>query len=764
MVLTVFLISVMTVSAFTVDATIVAQGGNQYSDTTLSCRYTLSGNAGTYDSVTTKWFKNNAEQTAYNDQKTNIADGLYTIAGPSGITQIDPFDQWHCKVTAVAGADTVEDSAVPFLIKNYAPTLDFTPLGTLSFMEDSSTSSVALMGFASDKDLTQAEKATGLTFSVVYKDASKVDCSVTSDGTLSYTPAPNYYGSAKCTLQVKDAQSYPAQADVNFNVINAPDQFTITPIADQVGKIGQLFSYEVTVTNPDKSSVSYSLLNQPAGMVISKITDEKAKITFTPAAAGAFPGITVKASTGGFDYYEDFKLTVTEKTAPTFNTISDQKVTADSKWSLNLGSFVSNVDNVPVVFSIESKAPTTLIPAQMVMSTDSAVYTNNKLEWTPTVANIGTYYFTVKAKYTLSGQETTVSRDLKLRVGKESCIVINDIDASVGTSDEEMDSDSGVNKEGGSVDVKPGEKLNINVELKNICEEEDDKDFKHTVEDINVEVTLDEIGSEDEQDKDKDYKDLDVGDKDNQDFLFTIAEDADKGTYTLTIEASGSDEDTGDFYEIDPVTIDVMVDKEDHDLNFKTFTLNPTSLSCTKNTQLTVKLVNVGDKDEDDIELVVSSDELNLEEIEFIDELQEGDADDEDSYFKKTYSINVPSSVKTGTYVITGKAYYDNDDEVETASAVLTVVPCGPSTDSEEEEEEVVVEDEEGQKDVVEIVTTAAPITSSTQTATATPVTNDDVVVQDSFFESDLYVGLLIAAIVVVLLVIIGLVVAISRR
>ena len=42
MVLTVFLISVMTVSAFTVDATIVAQGGNQYSDTTLSCRYTLS--------------------------------------------------------------------------------------------------------------------------------------------------------------------------------------------------------------------------------------------------------------------------------------------------------------------------------------------------------------------------------------------------------------------------------------------------------------------------------------------------------------------------------------------------------------------------------------------------------------------------------------------------------------------------------------------------------------------------------------------------
>ena len=190
------------------------------------------------------------------------------------------------------------------------------------------------------------------------------------------------------------------------------------------------------------------------------------------------------------------------------------------------------------------------------------------------------------------------------------------------------------------------------------------------------------------------------------------------------------------------------------------FSLNPSTASCTFNTQLAVKLVNIGDNDEDDIELVISNSELNIEEIELIDRLEEGDSDDDDTYFKKTYNLQIPSDANLGSYVLTGKVYYDDGDEDEAISAILNVVGCGGSSTATG----TTVDLDDEQEETVEVITTAAPITSTSQTATATTDSTDDEVEQDSFFDSGVYVGFLIAAIVIVLLVIVGLVVAIGRK
>src|SRR3989338_4235730 len=374
--------------------------------------------------------------------------------------------------------------------------------------------------------------------------------------------------------------------------------------------------------------------------------------------------------------------------------------------------------------------------------------------------------YTVKVTGTYNGVGSPIEKTFTLTVKEHSCLVIKDIDAKKGQDG--TDSESGVDQNGGTIDeVEPGDKLKIDIELENVCKEETDND--HDINDIELTVTLQEMADEGDRDEDLTYDDLKSDDSDSQTVTFSVPIDADEGSYEMTIEGKGYDDKSNDLYEIDPVKITVKVEKPNDKLKFKTFTLNPSTISCTKKTQLSVKLLNTGSSDEE-VQLVLSSSELNIEEIELFT-LEEGDADDDDTMYTKTYTFDVPSNAATGSYVITGKAYYNSgdDEETETASAILTVAGCGTtSTSASGSSQQTYDSGSDETSEEVEVVSTPAPVTTTTttQTVTAEPPATTATTIggEESFFESSLYIGLLVAGIIVVLLVIVVLIVAVSRR
>ncbi|MBT4540946.1 hypothetical protein HOC35_05525 [Candidatus Woesearchaeota archaeon] len=660
-------------------------------------------------------------------------------------------DTIKCEITATleVGEDTFTDSDDKTkTIGNYDPVLDLSNVDVQNIDEDSEEGEIFL-AFGID-----TEDGFDLSYSIASENTAKVDCAVTTDGSeFTFKPAADYFNTnsndACCTVKVTDSNSGSDEDDVCFKVTNdGADSITFTSSASGSATVDVEYSYAVTVSNPDELTLNVDV--SPAWLSVKDKTKTGFTVSGTPNLAIS-ENVVITVTAGDQEIKQEYSLGVSNPSEPSISS-KTTGVEFSTSFTYNLNSMLANPSNVPVTFEVTNK------PNTMTVSSEGT-NTNNKLTWVPTETDKGDHTINVKATYMISGQQKeTVSVTLKVRVKGPSCLAIKDIDADVGPNSDDLDSDSGADKDGGDVEAQPGDIVVLSIEVENICEEEDDND--HEVEEIEVTAVLEEIKDEDEQDFDETYKDLDVDEDDTQDFTFEVPDDADKGTYTITIDVVGYDKESGDLYETDQVTVDVIVDKESHKLKFNTFSLNPSTVSCTFNTQLAVKLVNIGDNDEDDIELVISNSELNIEEIELIDRLEEGDSDDDDTYFKKTYNLQIPSDANLGSYVLTGKVYYDDGDEDEAISAILNVVGCGGSSTATG----TTVDLDDEQEETVEVITTAAPITSTSQTATATTDSTDDEVEQDSFFDSGVYVGFLIAAIVIVLLVIVGLVVAIGRK
>ncbi|MBT4824601.1 hypothetical protein HN695_05830 [Candidatus Woesearchaeota archaeon] len=765
-VLAVFLVSLMAVSAAT-DLLIGADikitdgvGGDVelFHDSTPVCNFKLfstnslvQDDLGSLD-VTVTWKVNN-EIVAVDDSLDNFELST-TITAEMADPSLEVGNSVDCVVEAVwqdpvdADLNYENTKTASLSVGNNEPVLNFAGDDSETIEEDSGETAwnKFMLSYVSDD-----EDVDGFVFVVTSEDTSKVNCNVASDGSeFKYTPAADYANTnsndACCTIQVTDKNGGKDTDNICFLVTNDnADGIAITSTEVTTATVDVDYEYNLAISNPDDVLPNYQFVNKPEWLNMQGGDKDGITLSGKPTEAGS-DNVKLEISAPGIETVtEEYTITVSTPAAPSLN-IADQTVIYGETFSLNVESKLNNPSNLPVSYQLLAKAPTLAVPAGM-------SFANKVVSWTPSELDEGYYYFTVKATYTLSGEQLEVTDDFKLQVKRPSCIEIYDVKAYAG--EDADDKDSGLDENGGSIDeVEPGDKLKFTVEVKNTCEKDDENDFE--VEDIEVTLTLAEMGDEGDHDLDKDYENLDDGDKSEEDFTINVPLDAEEGTYSGTIEAVGYDKDTGAFYEADFVDFTVKVEKENNKLKFKTFTLSPSTLSCNNNNlDLSVKLLNTGGHDED-VQLVISQDELNIEEIELF-ELEEGNSDDDDTYFKKTFSLNVPANAVEKTYVVTGKAYYNDDDDIETASAVLTIVPCGGSQTSTTTTD--TTQDSGDDDDDVEVIVTSTPTNTPTQTTTTVDADDDN-----SFFDSSLYLGLLLAAILVVILVIVGLIVAVSRK
>ncbi len=139
---------------------------------------------------------------------------------------------------------------------------------------------------------------------------------ISSAGHLSYTPAPDAFGTVTFEVRVQDNggtanggvdMSDPHTFTVTIEMVNDPPVFTSTP--DVSAQDNKLYTYTVTADDPKGDSLSFTALTLPAWLTLTDNADNTAVLTGTSDTFGHYP-ISLQVSDGSLTATQDFTLFV----------------------------------------------------------------------------------------------------------------------------------------------------------------------------------------------------------------------------------------------------------------------------------------------------------------------------------------------------------------------------------------------------------------------------------------------------------------------
>jgi uncharacterized membrane protein len=211
--------------------------------------------------------------------------------------------------------------------------------------------------------------------------------------------------------------------------------------------------------------------------------------------------------------------------------------------------------------------------------------------------------------------------------------------------------------------VKPGESFTIKVTVDNNSTMDMDDD-------LDVEIAVEEMDDGDDYEDDGTIDALDSGDDDKIEFDVETPYAIDEGTYDITVKVSGTT--TNNTKCETTVNSSVEVEKDKHELILVQPTVSLDTLKCSRSTDVSTTLWNIGTKDED-IELSVYNTELGINQKQTFT-LDEGN-DEDDIKATKITTLDL-KDVKAGTYTFYVKAAYDSNNKQKTASFALKVEDC----------------------------------------------------------------------------------------
>ncbi len=214
---------------------------------------------------------------------------------------------------------------------------------------------------------------------------------VSSTGLVTWTPAEGVTTSGSVTVTVQDGGEDGALPDsevftVAVSAVNDAPVITAVPFADAVEDT--LYTFTVTVSDPDDSSWSFALQNAPAGMTINSSTGQ---ISWTPTEGVLSSGtVTVTAADGGengvLPASQDFSIAVIAvNDEPVITALPSSNAVEDTAYSFTVlvsdpddSSWLFSLNNAPAGMSIDpSSGEITWTPGQAFVATGSGVVTVN---------------------------------------------------------------------------------------------------------------------------------------------------------------------------------------------------------------------------------------------------------------------------------------------------------------------------------------------------------------------------------------------------
>ena len=407
-------------------------------------------------------------------------------------------------------------------------------------------------------------------------------------------------------------------------------------------------------------------------------------------------------------------------TAPTISP-GTGTITIDSHESSDTATIsVSDADGDSLTYSVVS-GNTSLATCSRSGSTLTATRVGDE---------IGTTTCNITVDDSDGGKATAV---FTINVNRKSMLEIYDLDVYVDDKkDSNLDDGETIGKE-----ASPESNIKFDFVIKNLFDEDID-DIE--IEDIVIYVTIREIDDGDDLEEETKEFDLDAEEKSSTKSVeFDLPTNVDEGSYDVKIIVEGEEAKSPHTEHRVEWTLTLEVEKEKHDMKLKRAEFDKTTLSCDRETTFSVKLVNFGSSDEDEIILTIQNTALGINIKEEDIEIDEGDD------WSKSYTITVGDDVPPGTYKVVTKMYYDKSDYYDKefelnayGSTDLIIKKCVVTTPVEEEEEEEVPEDE-GEVIIVE----------PTEDEEVPTATGGEITREVSFQDTSLYLVLLVATVVI---------------
>lgn len=231
-----------------------------------------------------------------------------------------------------------------------------------------------------------------------------------------------------------------------------------------------------------------------------------------------------------------------------------------------------------------------------------------------------------------------------------------------------------IHEDGDTLVVERGDDLDVRVKLQAGAD-------NHT----NVEVEADIIGYEyndrEEISDSTHVFDMNAGDTQFEDLAISIPVRADKDYYDLRVRVSSRVGSSTEYL------FRVNLEGQRHQLEIRDVILHPHVVEAGSSFIANVRLRNRGDTDEDDIKVTATIPELNLQDSDYVGELDDGESRTSEELF-----MRIPSCTRPGTYEVEIEVEYDEGFEQVTTTETIEVVEglCGATSDSDNEGKSII--------------------------------------------------------------------------
>jgi len=405
-----------------------------------------------------------------------------------------------------------------------------------------------------------------------------------------------------------------------------------------------LSSNEVALGGETNSEMDWSVSGIDAGLFTASFDVDKNVITFTPIADQSGTDTITLTLTSEVDSLTDTQdITVTLSAlndAPVFNTVPSQEWKEGESSTIDLSTYATDVDGDSLTYTVKET------PEDMTVSIVGSVATftpdkNSFKGEDEVVFSVSDGSVTVDSNVI---ELTVLDEDVVCEEGDRGDVSISDID--------EPDDDD---------EFKPGEKIEVKLEVSNNDNDDVDVVVEAVLYDKEKGKVLDRAEMEDNIDED-DEMDFEL------ELMVPYDVEASSSRYAIFLKAyEDGDEDVNCGSDL----IDIEIEKESHEIAIETFNLNPSTAICGDTVSATIKLFNIGEKDEDDVIVTLLDPDLGVEVSS-----EEFEVDEEDDYVVRL-SFKVPENVKAGTYgVIVGAEYNNGRDVADEKGSTLVIESC----------------------------------------------------------------------------------------
>jgi len=279
--------------------------------------------------------------------------------------------------------------------------------------------------------------------------------------------------------------------------------------------------------------------------------------------------------------------------------------------------------------------------------------------------------------------------------------------------------------------LHPGDKIELEITVENLFSDSDKEDLD--IEDVELEWEIDD--DDFNEDEDENMGDINADSKETETFSFEIEDDVKDGNYDLDIKVTGTDENGADHAH--KIQIDLKVERKAHEIDIRRATANPSKLACGQFTgRVDVAFTNIGRRNEDEVIIGISHEELGISESIGPFDLDEDDSD------TQSMSYSVPETAKPGNYLIVVKSFFDISAQSDETTVEVEVPDCDgklaaaeAATSSSETQTEAKVKALEAQLEAANNAQVLQKRTRASSTSTSS---------EDSFKESAWYTALLV--------------------